>query len=156
MSLLDHGSKMLEIDMYYKEVNGKDGSHIVILPLEDGKKKFEEKATKEENIEEKVVKAEKIFLLKTKWKILSWGEQTKITKMSTYFNHEQMVNDFDPWTFRDLRIKTCLVEWDMTDDKNTAIPVTPDNIDRLPGDVVLYLVSEYDKKTEISGEDEKN
>jgi len=98
----------------------------------------------------------RICLLNTQWKILSWKEQTNITRESSYFNRQESFQDLDIWKFRDLRIKACMVSWDLKDDSNQSIPVKPDVIDQLPADVVLSLVSKYDTAVSLNDEESKN
>lgn len=114
--------------------------------------KEEVKETKEEIKEVNF----KVCLLKTQWRILSWKSQTEITRESAYFNRQEAFQDLDIWKFRDLRIKACMVSWDLKDDNGQAVPVKPDVIDQLPADVVLSLVSKYDLAVSLNDEESKN
>lgn len=113
----------------------------------------EEAVEKEEKIEEVNFK---VYLLKTQWKILSWKQQTDITRESSYYNQQESFQDLDIWKFRDLRIKSCLISWDLKDDNGQPIPVRSDIIDQLPADVVLNLVSKYDSAVSLNDEESKN
>ena len=114
------------------------------------------KKLEEEPIEEEKPINYKVCLLKTQWKVLSWKEQTDITRESSYYNSQESFNDLDIWKFRDLRIKSCLVSWDLKDDHGNPIPVERNIIDQLPADVVLSLVSKYDTAISLTDDESKN
>ena len=117
----------------------------------------QEEVVKEEKKVEEIEEVNfKVFLLKTQWKILSWKQQTDITRESSYYNAQQAFQDLDIWKFRDLRIKACMISWDLKDDNNQPISVKPDVIDQLPADIVLSLVSKYDSAVSLDDEESKN
>jgi len=186
MSLLDHNKATVEILMYYKEIKTESGfTKIIVLEDEDGIKLLDEQTERDKKEEEAVKSKEKrdslseqqgkiadvvsdqseeeevkvnfrICLLKTQRKVLSWKEQTNITRESSYYNAQESFQDLDIWKFRDLRIKSCLVSWDLVDDSGKPIPVSTNVIDQLPADIVLSLVSKYDEAISLSDDESKN
>ena len=160
-SLFGSTSQTVEIKLYYKNIVTSSGvSKISILSDKEGKIQFQQQEDfikkKQEKQEEIKATDRPIEVLTTMWKVLSWGDQNKITKRCERYTPEGL-QDIDYFKFRDLRIKSCLTGWDIKDAKGSAVPVTPETIDMLPSDVVFSLVSRYDTVTEGSqDEQEKN
>ena len=182
MSLINRNT--IDILLYYKEVKtDADFTKIIVLEDEDGEKLLKEQEERDQKIEDIKKNQEKrsklqsqdgsknvdipdvaadkevnfrVYVLKTQWKTLSWKEQNDITQQSTYYNQEASFNDLNIWKFRDLRIKYCLVSWDLKDDNGQPIPLNSDMLDQLSGDVVLALVSKYDDAISLSDEESKN
>lgn len=154
----DEGEELLN------EQGKRDKKNQEIKKKIEASKKNPAKKIGEESTENKIEVKEdvldevnfRICLLTTQWKILSWKQQTDITRESAYFNRQEAFQDLDIWKFRDLRIKACMVSWDLKDDNNQPIPVKPDVIDQLPADVVLSLVSKYDTAVSLNDEESKN
>jgi hypothetical protein len=57
---------------------------------------------------------------------------------------------FDGYKFIDLRIKKLLVDWSLSDEKEKRLPITEENIDRLPSSVVAYLNEQLETVPEIA------
>jgi hypothetical protein len=161
MSLFGATSQLVEVKIYYKNIEISGGSSkIVVLSDKEGNIQLQQQ---EEFIKKKQEKQEEIKagdrsieVLTTMWKILSWGDQNKITKRCERYTPEGL-QSIDYYKFRDLRIKSCLQSWDAKDAKGTVVPVTTETIDMLPSDVVFALVNRYDTVTEGSqDEQEKN
>ena len=125
-------------------------------PQEVEKAELRAESKEESKVEEIEEVNFRVCLLKTQWRILSWKQQTDITRESAYFNRQEAFQDLDIWKFRDLRIKACMVSWDLKDDNNQPIPAKPDVIDQLPADVVLSLVSKYDVAVSLNEDESKN
>ena len=161
MSLFGSTSQVVEIKLYYKNIVTSSGMNkIAILSDKEGKIQFqqqEEFVKKKQSKQEEIKTTDRpIEILTTMWKVLSWGDQNKITKRCERYTPEGL-QDIDYFKFRDLRIKSCLKGWDLKDAKGVAVPVTPETIDTLPSDIVFALVSRYDTVTEGSqDEQEKN
>jgi len=143
MSLFD-SSNLITIKLYYilKDVGG--DKKLIILDDEKGQKKFEEQSEDAEN---------KVEVLESKWSNLNWREQNDISAASS--------KDIDPMTgerqfnliiYRDALIKKCLKKWNLTMGGN-AVPVTPENIDRLPSNVVYSLYKKFETITTYTEED---
>ena len=161
MSVLGAVNQLVEVKLYYKNIRTNSGiDKLIILEDKDGEIEFQkqEEFVKQKQSKQEEIKAEdrKIEILTTQWKVLSWGEQNKITRRCEKYNPDGM-QDIDYYQFRDLRIKACLQSWDIKDAKGTNVPVTPETIDMLPSTVVFALLSRYDSITEGSqDEQEKN
>ena len=52
--------------------------------------------------------------------------------------------DTTQFLYRDSLVKKCLKEWNLTMQGN-AVPVSPDNIDKLPGNIVSELYRKFEK-----------
>jgi hypothetical protein len=145
MALLKKQQQVVEIKVYYREVEVKPGFiKIVALTDEDV-----DKLTKDDKV------TKKIQCLTTKWKILNWKEQNDLTGRSTLNNDFSGNQSFAWWVFRDLKLKKCLVGWDMIDENNVPIPLNEENIDSLPGEIVSALYNKYDSVMALTGEEEK-
>ena len=176
MGLLSGQERTVEIRLYYEELVLKHGYRKIVVWDDDEaekilkkKEKYEEEKRKMVQIDpadgdEKVVEnpdfEEKTFpnieCLRTLWKSISWREQNDITERASYYNENEAMQDLNVWKFRDLRLKTCLVKWDLKDENGAEIPLTPENVDRLPSDVVLTLLSKYEDAISISADEAKN
>lgn len=142
MSLLD-GQDLIKIKLYYTYLTNENGRKLVILSDEKAEKMLKDEKTKEE-----------VETLVTEWSILNWKEQNEVIEISSKaINPQTGDKQFDFIAYRDSIIKRCLKSWDITTDDGAKVPVTPENIDRLPGQVVLALFSKFDTFLEYSEED---
>jgi len=145
-SLLSSQGQTIDLPLYYLERATKSGFvKVVVLEDDKAKKMLDDEKTKDD-----------VKVLNTKWKVLTWKEQTEITKASTVYNPVDGVQDIDFFKYRDLRIKKCMVGWDMVDDKNVPVPLESNTIDMLPADIVISLISKYDSETSLTEEEQKN
>ncbi|MCD6435530.1 MAG: hypothetical protein J7L15_04010 [Clostridiales bacterium] len=146
MSLFDT-SNFITIKLYYimKDVSG--NKKLIILDDDKGQKQFKEQAEDAKN---------KVEMIETKWNNLNWREQNEISTVSS--------KDIDPMTgerqfnlivYRDSLIKKCLKEWNLTMNGN-AVPVTSDNIGKLPSNIVYSLYKKFENITTYTEEDLKN
>jgi len=146
MSLLSKQEEAVNIPLYYTEKKTKSGfNKVVVLDDDKAKKLMAVEDTKDQ-----------VKVLNTKWKVLTWKQQTEITKACTVYNPIEGVQDIDWFKYRDLRIKQCMVGWDMVDDNGVPVPLQDIAIDSLPADVVFALVMKYDEETSLTDEEEKN
>jgi hypothetical protein len=147
MSLIRKEPQKVKIPLsYIEKTNAKGFVRVIVLEEKDALKKLEDPEKKKE-----------IQILNTEWKTLNWKEQTEITKQAT--NHGAMPDGsdtyFDYYKYRDLRLKRCLINWDLKDETNNPVPVSSQNVDLLPPDVVATLINKFDEITSISPEEEK-
>jgi len=140
----------INVKLYYKEEKMPAGfTKIIVIPDEEAEKELKEaKEDKEKKTD--------VQCLNTYWKVLNWEMQNKITEQSAFFNEATQMPDINVWRYRDLRIRQCLIRWDLIDDQNVAIPVNDGAISMLPGDVVLSLLSKYDEAVTLRPEARKN
>jgi len=161
MSILGATTQLVEVKLYYKNIKTKSGiDKLVVLDDKNGEIEFQkqEEFIKQKQSKQEEIKEEdrKIEVLITHWKVMSWGEQNKITRRCEKYTPEGM-QDIDYYQFRDLRIKSCLHSWNIKDGKGINVPLTPETIDTLPSTIVFALLSRYDSLTEGSqDEQEKN
>ena len=135
MSLLE-GNDLINIKLYYIFKVSKGDKRLIILSEEKGKKMFEEQT--EET-------SEKVEIIDTQWGNLTWKEQNDVVAISSR-DIDQKTGDrqFNMIIYRDAVVKKCLKEWNLTIQGNT-VPVSPENIDRLPGNIVSSLYAEFEK-----------
>ncbi len=179
MSLLDANIDVFEINLYYKFVEVSSGKKLIILKDEEaeeqsksgqqlksgeqlkaekqikmrsgGLKEGEQEEKKEEKKEEVVIER-----LVTQWRFLNWREQNEVMTMaSKTINPVTSERQFNFITYRDAIIKRCLKSWDMTID-DQPVPVTSENIDKLPGPVVMALYQKFEKIIDYTEEEVKN
>ena len=148
-SLVTGQPDLINISLYYKYVETKYGTHrLSILLDDDGKKQMDDWGKK---LDKKPDDECDIQIINTKWKMASWSEQNQIIASCQTIN--PATNQLEPdWTrYRDLRIKSLLVDWDLQHEK-TKIPVTPEFIDRLPAEIVIGLFDRYERAISDSGD----
>ena len=132
MSLFD--ANLVEIKLYYT-FKEKDNSKLLIV-LTDEKA---EEMLKDEDQKDKVES------LSTKWSVMNWKEQNiSVEKAYSKTNNLTGEKIFDHIAYRDSIIKSCLKQWDAKAN-GQDVPVTPEAIDMLPGDIVMSLYSQYEK-----------
>jgi hypothetical protein len=145
MSLIRSKNQLIHIPLYYMEKKmTNEWVKIVIISEEKAKEMMEDESKK--NL---------VLCLNTHWALLNWGDQNNITK-NAIFTTPEGYRDVDMIKVRDMRLKTALKEWDLVDDAGNKQPVSQATIDALPPEVVTALIREYEKRTSLSEEEEKN
>ena len=175
--LLDPAREMLSINIFYTErvIPPHDISifHFVHSEEEFNELKIKGYKTQEElqkfapkdekqlpgMVKETPDPAKIIHLLNTEWKRLNWKDQNIINSQALkVINNKDgsVATQWDWLRYRDLKLKTCLKRWSVTDDKGQSVPVSDENIDRLAPEVADELLKNYEKVAEPSEEDLKN
>ena len=154
MSLLDK-PELLEVKLYYYYKQGKYGKTLKILGEEESEKKLQEPPKPNDPQEAK------IEILTTKWLPLLWKDQNDVMKKAyagskTGSTQEEAVVSFDVMSYQDSVVKKSLKEWDIKDSGGNPIPVTSDNIDRLPATIVTHLYQQVDRLLDYTEEEVKN
>jgi len=93
-----------------------------------------------------------VNVLNTVWKNLSWKENTEVINDSRIVSAVGGEPDFNVYKYREHRLKKCLVEWDLKDDKGVVIPITADVVDSLDADFAVGLLNAFDQKR-VGGSD---
>lgn len=87
---------------------------------------------------------------------MSWKDQnvifSKCLRTTTGVDGVQRT-ELDTITYRDMKIKQCLKEWDLKDERGQLVPVSHDAIDNLTPEVVSELISAFERYTEASSND---
>ena len=136
MSLLD-SQNLIEIDLYYKQIDIGTGKRLVIVDDVKGK---EAVASDDKTVE----------TLKTKWSLLTWKEQNEVMNLSSQtVNQQTGERQFNFLAYRDAMVKRCLREWNITINEK-PVPVSPDAIDKLPGPVVTSLYQKFERLIDYS------
>jgi len=137
--------QLVKISLYYKETK-KDGyTKVVTLSNKKAEKMLEDEEQKE-----------KVKIFNTFWKVLSWQDQNNIGKNSMIKDEDGTSGDIDQFRYRDLRIKTCLKEWDLKDDEDKDVPCDSAHINMLPAHIVSELINKYDMEVLVDDEELKN
>lgn len=134
MSKLLVGNSLVEVKVFYK-----------ILPNGNIYVNKETVLPENENFE----------CLTTKWAQTSWQAQSWLNKTSTTYNPETGIQEFNFISYQDNLLKSCLKEWDLKDEKDVNIPVTPDNINLLHSSIASELINRYMKLINPNKEDLK-
>ena len=96
-----------------------------------------------------------IKVINSKWKLINWKEDQEITKRCIIKDDYNATETIDYIGLRDLRMKSCLLEWDIVNDEGQPVPCKPENVDKLHGDIVMSLYQRYMDYTSLESEDEK-
>ena len=144
--MADFLDETLDIPVYFKVVKNKYGIKRTEIP--------QEKALP---LLEKPEEKDKIQVLNTKWKVLGWKKENDIwEKHQTVVNTVTGVKSTDGTKLQESRIKEALIGWDATKkvgDKDVVVPLTIENIEKLPPDIMRSLLTKYTEASSI-GEEE--
>lgn len=143
MSLFRSKEQLINVQLFYREENVDNYDKIFIVSKEEVKK------MKEEEIKDKGIQ-----ILNTYWKPLSWQERNNINHQSEVKSDGIVTGQVDFNRWRDLRVKTCLKEWDLKDEDGKAVPCSPDIINRIDAVVLDAILNEFDKVTSVELEEE--
>jgi len=144
-ALLNSAQNLIEIKLYYTWKKNKKGyERLVILEDKEAEKRLADETKKDE-----------VDSIVTKWRNITWREQNDLLKQTTKADTVTGGVDIDYNTYRDRRIKTCLVSWDITNDDGNPVKVTPDVIDRMDAEIVASLVDRYEQAISYDEEEEK-
>ena len=166
MPLFNPAPQKIEIKLYWKEAKTTSGLMKPVI-LDDEKaleqiaknKKSQEPQPVVEGQPVKEIKPvppeDMVECLTTYWKGLSWQDNNSITEKASYYNQLEGYHDLNVWRYRDLRLKNCLLEWDLKDPNGKPVPVSEDVINMLPTEVIMALLNKYDAAVSISDTDKK-
>jgi len=133
MSLFE-GLDVIKIKLYYTVKKEDNITRLVILSDEKAEEMLENEETKDS-----------VEVLNTTWKTMNWKDNNEIMKAATNSNNPITgVTEFSLVAHRDITIKRCLQGWDLTEDGQN-VPVTPQNIDRLPVNIIRSIYNKYDE-----------
>jgi hypothetical protein len=128
-------NKYVDIDIYFTvKVNSKKISVIKILEEKDALKMKADPQSKES-----------VQCLKTKWIQQSWRANQDMVMKCYDYNHTTEKSTFNPLKLRDVRLNTCLVDWDAKTEDGEPIPCNEYNIGNLHIDIAAALVDSYEK-----------
>jgi hypothetical protein len=144
MSLLDASDQKITVTVYYKEVKSKGIRKIKVID-----------DNKAEELLLKDPKNEQIKQLVTYWRGISWKDDTTMIKEATSLSSMSGMSEFDPFRYRDLKLKRCLTDWDLKDDNGKKIPFNIQLVDKMPADIVHALLNKYEKTVSLDDEEEK-
>lgn len=142
-SLLVKDEDLITIILYYKTKTNKFGVR-------------QYKIVDEEDAKSSIAKGDKdIDSLTTKWVIPTWQSNSYIMRSSTFYSPSEGVNRLDYNKYQDNVFKTCLKEWDITDENDKVIPINGESIGNLPSIIANSLLERYEKALSLEEEDAK-
>lgn len=148
-NLVTNQPDTLTISLYFVyEKTSYGAMKLRVLLDEEGKKRIDEWNKKQDKAKDEECP---VTILNTKWKDASWAEQNKIISGSQVLNPSTNQVEANWARYRDLRVKTLLVDWDM-EYEGQKLPVTPDFIDRLPAEIVLALFDRFERSSTLDAE----
>ncbi|MFW6122367.1 MAG: hypothetical protein ACOC80_15910 [Petrotogales bacterium] len=160
MSLLNGDKNVVEIKLYYEEKKNEGGfGQIIVYEDDEGKKKYDQyEVTRRKQLENpegttKSPDENPIKILKTQWRLMTWGKQNDITSKCEKYSPNG-VPDIDWIRYRDMRLKTSLVGWDLKDDEGRPVPCNSETINMVPPHVVIALLDKYDNIVNPTTEEE--
>jgi len=131
MSLLNED--VIKIKLYYKYEKRKNGNRLVVLSDD-----------KAEELMKDDKKKEGIEVLNTEWRSLNWEDHNKVLDTATMAADPATgVRGFNTVKYRDAIVKNCLKAWDLKDN-NASVPVTQQNINKLPAQIIISLYDKFD------------
>ena len=138
MSLLD-SSDLITIKLCYVLKTTDGSKKLIILDDKKAKQMLADPA-----------KAADVETLTTKWSPLNWREQNDVSnEASSEVNVATGEKQFNYNFYRDIVVKKCLKEWDLTitpaGGEPQPAPVTSEMIDKLPGAIVLTLHQRFEE-----------
>ena len=139
MSLLIRNDQLINIVFHYLEVSNQ---HVSRFQFIQSKEEFE-KHKNDPNFKE----------LNTSWQIMTWAEHNKVySQCIQYTTNEEgiQLSNLDFIKFRDLKLKTCLKNWDLKDDTGRLVNITSSVIDQLHPQVADELLAGFERMTEVS------
>lgn len=172
---LDPAKQFVEIKLFYVEMPSKHGDFIYkFINNKEEMEEWREKGYKHEQevknstpikndgkiagmpIEPTHDPNKIIYSITTKWKRILWKDQnTILSKCIRPVQGQDGVSrtDFDTIAYRDMKLKQCLKEWDLKDERGNPVKVSMEAIDSLTPDVANELISAFEKYTEASSSD---
>ncbi|GAF98153.1 unnamed protein product [marine sediment metagenome] len=150
---------LVSIETYYVEEHKKQG-HVIyhFIKSQEEMDNWKEKEYCVEDEKSDDTDPQKIiYKLITAWKRLKWSDQNSIFSSCFRFlgEGENRNMEIDPIRYRDLKLKSCLKRWNIVDEDDQPVPITPENIDKLSADVAQELLNGFEKVTEIGSDDSK-
>lgn len=176
---LDPQKQFVTISLMYVEVNSKDSpTQFIFINSKDDLDEWKSKGYRYENEVKEFGQAQKspkepipgmpvedgeefdptkiIYSIRTKWKRMTWKDQNTIFSkcLKTVPGPDGAVRtDLDHITYRDMKLKLCLKEWDLQDEHARQVPVSNETIDMLTPDVAAELINAFERYTEASPTD---
>jgi len=163
---LDPSKQFVSITLYYVEEQSKHG--VPVIKFITSKEQMDEWKEKGYRVESDAdLKSEKkqipgmpvedngriIYSIRTKWKRMSWKDQNVIFSrcLKTIPMPEGGARtELDTITYRDMKLKLCLKEWNLKDSSGRDAPVTNDAIDSLEPDIATELINTFERYTEAN------
>lgn len=141
------GSKTINIPIYYTTKKNKAGVlNIEILEDEKAHEMLSDAARKSD-----------VKTINATFSIESWQDANQIYAQSLAYDHQTGRDRFLPHVYRDLRLKSCLIDWDIKDDAGESVPCDAKHIGNMHWKLASALLDKYEASMlPDKEEDEKN
>ena len=96
-----------------------------------------------------------IDTLTTKWVVPTWQLNTSLLRQSTFYNPSDGSNKLDWAKYQDNLFKTCLKEWDISDEEGNVVPVSSESIGNLPSVIATALLQAYESSISMEEDERK-
>jgi hypothetical protein len=93
--------------------------------------------------------------LTTKWIVPTWNSSSYVLRSSTFYNPADGNNRLDWSKYQENLFKTCLKEWDVTDNYGQPVPLSLEAIGSLPKDIAYALLDAYEKAISLEDDERK-
>ena len=160
--VLDPEKQLIAIETYFvEEVKRHGNSAFHFIRSQDDLDEWKGKGyVTEDSLSNEEVKPKKVISkIVTHWRTVSWKDNNTILSRSIRQSIRQdgtPQQEIDAISYRDLKLKTCLKRWNLTDDKGQPIEVTDKIIDSMDPTFANELLASFEKITEPSADDLKN
>lgn len=139
-------NQYIDLTLYYTIKKNKYGVNTVnIVPEEEAHKLLADETKKA------TVKS-----ISTKWVQQSWRAAQDLMSKSMLYDHTSGESKFNAMMYRDARIKTCLVDWNVKDEDGTPMSCNEQTISSLNWEVAQGLLNLYESALMPDEDKEQN
>ncbi len=154
--ILKPDRQLISISIYYVEEVNKHG--LSIYHFISSRDDFEDWQSKgyvtPDAVEPGVTPPDEVIkVISTQWKTMTWKDQNDLLSKSIAYatkSDGSTVGDIDAIKYRDMKLKSALQGWSLTDEEGKPVPITDQAIDNLHPAFAREISSSYDK---VVGED---
>lgn len=151
MPLIRKNPQEIEVKLFFCEKKMPNGFYKTIILTDKEAEDLQKKKMANPKAEVPDVEC-----LTTKWRNLNWETQNEITDRASAFDDLTRTSNFNYFKYRDLRLKRCLISWDLKDEDGKPVLLNEMSINAMPSDAVLALINKYDDIVVLKDEDRKN
>jgi hypothetical protein len=135
MSDLFGNQSTIDIDLFYIVEKTKSGSAVVRVLTDEEAVKIKADPAKKDKVKQN----------RFSFRTLTWAASNQLLQRATEFSHVSGSDTINWNKYRDQRLKTILISWDIKDEAGATIPVSESAIDALSQNVALALLERYDE-----------
>jgi len=141
--VLVEDEQLVTVTVYYRyKVNAHGVKQFKILEEEEGKELL-------------AAGTAGVDSLTTWWTVPSWKPNNDMLRQSTFYSPSEGVNKMDWSKYQENTFKNCLKKWDVQDKEGKIIPITAENIGKLPTLLGNAVLDKYDKCLVLEDDERK-